>query len=261
MTQIEKITPTLRKTLWGGGRCAAALGLAEDCRAIGEIVYPMPPECPFLLKLIDAALPLSVQVHPAGEDGKDEGWWVLSHGPGASILLGFEHPASQTQIAQASRDGTLPSLCRKIPVENDRFYPIPAGTVHALGAGITVFEVSQKTEVTYRLYDYGRVDTDGNPRKLDIEKGAAVCRSAEVPKAKNIRDGDAVMQTPYFTAIPHFSPFTVKQDGRMRAVLFFEDGAIRENGDVPVREGECLYFSPDREEATVLCTRCIEVFA
>lgn len=261
MTNTEKITPVLRKTLWGSGRCAAALGLAADAGSVGEIVYRMPRECPFLLKLIDAALPLSVQVHPAGEDGKDEGWWVLSHKRGASVLLGFENPVTKEQIAQAAQDGTLTSLCRQIPVENDRFYPIPAGTVHALGAGITVFEVSQKTEVTYRLYDYGRKDADGNPRRLDIGKGAEVCRNTDTPQAEDVRDGKAVIETPYFVAIPHFSPFTVKNDGRMRAVLFFKDGAVSENSEVPIRAGECLYFGPGCEEVTVLCTRCIEVFA
>lgn len=140
---------------------------------------------PLLIKLIDANDDLSIQVHPddavaaqttGGQSpGKTEAWWVVDAKPGSALYLGLREGVSFDQLAQASRSGTgCGHLMRRIPAQLNTLVFLPAGTVHALGAGVLVFEIQQPSEITYRLDDWNRVDAQGNPRELHIEAGLAV---------------------------------------------------------------------------------------
>jgi mannose-6-phosphate isomerase len=119
---------------------------------------------------------LSVQVHPddarakewENSRGKTEMWRILRAEPGASIALGFKEELTPERAAAAARTGEIEHLLRWIPVTPGEIYFVPAGTVHAIGAGIALCEVQQNSDVTYRLYDYNR------PRELHLEKGFAV---------------------------------------------------------------------------------------
>ncbi|GAA4881089.1 mannose-6-phosphate isomerase, class I [Paenibacillus vulneris] len=132
---------------------------------------------PLLIKLLDCQDDLSVQVHPndhydrlpQGELGKTEMWYILDAKPGAKIIYGLNDGVTREQLAQAIEENRILDCLREIPVEaGDSFY-IPAGTVHALGAGILVAEIQQNSDSTYRLYDYNRLGLDGKPRELHIE--------------------------------------------------------------------------------------------
>lgn len=139
-------------------------------------------EFPLLIKLIDAKQALSLQVHPGDEYarrvekqlGKNEMWYVLEAEPGAELILGFQHPVGRDELRKRIADQTLTEITRSVPVKPGDCYCIPAGMLHAIGAGILVAEVQQSSNVTYRVYDYGRRGPDGNPRELHIEKALDV---------------------------------------------------------------------------------------
>ncbi|MCL2751321.1 MAG: class I mannose-6-phosphate isomerase [Firmicutes bacterium] len=136
---------------------------------------------PLLVKLIDSREALSVQVHPGdayalaheGDLGKTEMWVIAEADPGAFIYYGFKEAITKEQFLAAAHSGEILDLLARVPVKaGDAFY-IPAGTVHAIGAGITLYEVQQNSNVTYRIYDYGRLD-GGKPRELHLAKAADV---------------------------------------------------------------------------------------
>lgn len=154
----------------------------ETGRRIGEIWYEPPPEMrDVLVKYIFTSEKLSVQVHPSDDQaralgesdrGKEECWLVLDAEPGALLGLGFAQALSTEQLRSAALDGSIETLMAWHPVSRGDFFYIPAGTVHAIGAGITLVEVQQNSDITYRLYDYGR------PRELHLAKGLAVVTSS-----------------------------------------------------------------------------------
>jgi mannose-6-phosphate isomerase len=140
---------------------------------------------PLLAKFIDAAQPLSVQVHPddayahaheaaTGFHGKTEAWHILAAEAGAELIYGLRRPATRDEIAQAIADETLLGILATSPVAAGDTVMVPAGTIHAIGAGVTLFEIQQKSDLTYRLYDYGRRDAQGQFRELHVEKALDV---------------------------------------------------------------------------------------
>lgn len=141
------------------------------------------PELPILIKLIDAKKDLSVQVHPddeysavyeGGSFGKTEMWYVLDAKPGAELIYGFKRDVSADEVDEALKNGTIGKLLNHVPVhKNDMFY-IEAGTVHAIGAGCLIAEIQENSNITYRLYDYDRVDRDGHKRTLHVDKAMQV---------------------------------------------------------------------------------------
>lgn len=144
---------------------------------------------PLLLKLLDAAEPLSVQVHPddayalreeaaSGHLGKDEAWLILAAEPGASVLWGWERAVSAEEVRRSAPGGDLLSLLRHLPVAPGDVVVNEAGVVHAVGAGVLLFEIQQASDLTYRLYDHGRVGADGRPRTLHLDRALAVARLA-----------------------------------------------------------------------------------
>lgn len=140
------------------------------------------PELPILIKLIDANQDLSVQVHPDDEYaqehecqlGKTEMWYVLDAKPGTELVYGLKHNTTSKEIIAAINTGTVEKLLNHIPVHKNDLFFIEAGTIHAIGAGSLIAEIQENSNVTYRLYDYGRVDKHGNQRPLHIEQALAV---------------------------------------------------------------------------------------
>lgn len=137
-------------------------------------------ELPILVKLIDTNDDLSVQVHPDdamaqrlhGQRGKAEMWYVIDAQPGASIYAGFQQELTAEEYARKVEDGTiLDALARHEVHAGDVFY-LPAGRIHAIGKGVLLAEVQQTSDLTYRIYDYGRLDLNGQPRELHTEHAA-----------------------------------------------------------------------------------------
>ena len=140
-------------------------------------------ELPILIKFIDAKKDLSVQVHPDdtyarenenGAQGKTEMWYVLQAGKGTEIIYGFNQGIDSERVRKAIGDGTIGLYLNHVPVRKDDLFVIEAGTVHAIGAGVLVAEIQQNSNLTYRMYDYGRVDKGGKPRELHVDKAMDV---------------------------------------------------------------------------------------
>ena len=149
------------------------------------------PELPVLIKLIDATQDMSVQVHPddayalrhENSLGKTEMWYVLEAREGASLVYGFNQDMDRERIQNALADGTIKKYLNRVPVRGNDVFFVEAGTVHAIGAGIIMAEIQESSNLTYRLYDYGRVDKNGKQRDLHVEQALQVMnmQSSAIP--------------------------------------------------------------------------------
>ena len=156
---------------------------------------------PLLIKLIDAKGDLSVQVHPSdeyameheGEYGKTEMWYILDCEEGAALYYGFREDTTREAYESAIKEGRLTEILNRVPVKRGDVFFIPAGTVHAIGAGILICEIQQNSNTTYRVYDYNRRDKDGNLRPLHVEKALAVSDLRKSPALPEIPDGEDVL--------------------------------------------------------------------
>jgi len=142
---------------------------------VGDRVFEMfGLEFPLLIKFIDASKPLSIQVHPDNQaaqklhqsNGKTEMWYVMQAQEGAELISGFKSIVTRDKYISAVENNTLESLLFNCPVKSGDVFFIPAGRVHAIGAGILLAEIQQTSDVTYRIYDFGRKDDRGNEREL-----------------------------------------------------------------------------------------------
>lgn len=142
-------------------------------------------QLPVLVKFIDAKLDLSVQVHPTDEyaekfegglSGKNELWYILDAAKGARIVYGLREEMSREALQNAAQDGSVGKYLQRVPVEKDQVFFVAAGTVHAIGAGCLIAEIQENSNLTYRLYDYDRVDKNGQRRPLHVEKALDVAK-------------------------------------------------------------------------------------
>ena len=165
-----RLTPSLREKVWGRTRLQP--WFPDSKVPIGEAWYLADRELPLLVKLIFTSERLSIQVHPDdGEDGplgKTEMWHILEAEPGATIAMGFREPITRDRLWAATRTGEVESLVNWIPVKAGETYFMPAHTVHAIGGGIVLCEIQQNSDVTYRLWDYGR------PREIHVDKAVPI---------------------------------------------------------------------------------------
>ena len=166
---------------------------------------------PLLAKFIDAREWLSVQVHPndrqasqleAQARGKTEAWLVLDAAPGAQVVVGLRAGTTRAQAADAIRRGRLDALLQYATVAAGDLVNIPAGTVHALGPGLLIYEIQQSSDTTYRLYDWGRLGLDGQPRQLHIDKGLRVANLGSPPPVQQ-PSGELLVRGEYFRAWRH----------------------------------------------------------
>ncbi|MBU5461105.1 type I phosphomannose isomerase catalytic subunit [Lachnoclostridium sp. MSJ-17] len=162
------------------------LPLAEVLKSHPELLGTHPRtqgELPILIKLIDAKKDLSVQVHPDdeyamehenGQLGKTEMWYVLDAAPDTKLVYGLHHKVSKEKIRNAIETGKLEKYLQTVSVKKDDIYYIEAGTIHAIGAGALIAEIQENSNLTYRLYDYDRVDKNGQKRTLHVDKALEV---------------------------------------------------------------------------------------
>jgi mannose-6-phosphate isomerase len=131
---------------------------------------------PLLVKFIDAADVLSLQLHPdseaaaaLGKRGKTEAWYIVRSEPDAARITGMSREADADEVRRRIADGTFEELLERRVVRADESLIVPAGTMHAIGAGVLLYEVQENSDITFRLYDWGRVDAQGRPRELHLE--------------------------------------------------------------------------------------------
>ena len=171
---FTRLEPSFHERIWG----TTTLGpwFPDPERRIGEVWFSGGVNASLLAKLIFTSANLSVQVHPADDfarehensRGKTEMWHVLEAEPGAVVAIGFRDRITREQFEAALAECRVENLLQWVPARAGDTFLIPAGTVHAIGAGLTLCEIQQNSDVTYRLYDYGR------PRELHLDKGLAV---------------------------------------------------------------------------------------
>ena len=240
--------------------------VAPAGKRIGEVWFEPPPELPSLLvKYIFTSEKLSIQVHPDddqaraagnGANGKEECWLVIDAEPGATLGVGFHRNVGADEMRAAALDGSIEDLLVWHPVRAGDFFYIPAGTVHAIGAGVSLIEVQQNADITYRLYDYGR------PRELHLDEGIAVAKGKphdpalrrQVPEHGTVKLADGR----YF-ALDRLEGEPNSSLGAEYAgpllVIPLED-AVR-IGEARIDPGECGYAAGIGEVAFARAGRCL----
>ena len=215
---------------------------------------------PLLLKLIDAREPLSVQVHPDdayahekenGKLGKTEAWLILDCPEGAELVYGIRPGTDLATLEKACAAGSaVAPLLRRVKVRPGDVCNIPAGTVHAIGAGILLYEIQQSSDVTYRFYDWDRTDAKGNRRELHIQKALDVTRLDFAPEPKH---WDAKPGVTRMLEEPFFSLDLIQAEGertelpQVRDFGFLtalEDGLTLkwDGGEISMRKGESFFL-------------------
>lgn len=212
---------------------------------IGEVWFAGDAELPLLAKYIFTSERLSIQVHPNDAQarerglaqGKSECWYILDAEPGATLGLGLKRKVARDELRTAALDGSIEQLMDWRPVASGDFVFVPSGTVHAIGAGISLLEFQQNSDVTYRLYDYGR------PRELHLGDGIAVS-NAEPFDERFVQHLSGAGQRTLVDG-PHFTLVLTNQDAlqdRQRWVMPL-DGEVA-SGGARAGPGECLLIQP-----------------
>jgi mannose-6-phosphate isomerase len=211
---------------------------------IGEVWFTAAADLPLLAKYIFTSEPLSIQVHPndkqarlRGLRGKSECWFILDAEPGATLGLGLKHAVTKAELRTAALDGSIEQLIDRRPVAAGDFIFVPSGTIHAIGAGISLLEFQQNSDVTYRLYDYGR------PRELHLDDGVEV--SAAIPFPDGLVQHLSPTEQRELVDGPHFTLLHARDDtlqDQLRWVMPL-GGTVRSGDDV-ASAGECLLLEP-----------------
>ncbi len=238
--KIEKLYPECKEIIWGGTRLKEKYGKQTDKELVAETwelsfheagptrlasgktlqetatAEELGKNCegfpffPVLAKLIDAKQDLSVQVHPSdayalkneNSFGKTEMWYIVEADEGAGIYLGFKRDVTKAEYEQAIKDHTLTELLNFFEVKAGECYFIPSGTIHAIAKGCLICEIQQNSNLTYRVYDYGRKDKNGNERELHVEKALKVTNLNKYeysPLQAQTEEGQLLGLSRYFT--------------------------------------------------------------
>lgn len=227
---------------------------------------------PVLIKLIDAKNDLSIQVHPddeyalknENEFGKTEMWYIVDADEGASLVYGFKKDVTREEYRQAIENNTLMDILNKVPVHKGDVFFIPAGMVHAIGSGILIAEIQQNSNITYRVYDYGRVGADGKPRELHVDKAVEVSNlkgAAELDcKVKSeAKDGYAVAplaSCKYFNTerldIDTCAKLNVCEKSFVSLLFLDGEGEIKFNGEsYAFKKGESFFLPANMGEFSI----------
>lgn len=196
---LERLKPRLVERVWGSAQLEP--WFAGTGSKIGEVWFEGTAASPLLIKFLFTTDKLSVQVHPgdayaarhhSGSPGKTEMWHVLAAEPGGQIAAGLREPVSAERLRTAALSGEIEELLQWHPAAVGDTFFIPAGTIHTIGPGLVLCEIQQNSDLTYRLYDYGR------PRELHLDHALAVSRR-EPASPRQPRDADPLVECEYFT--------------------------------------------------------------
>ncbi|MFM5884903.1 MAG: class I mannose-6-phosphate isomerase [Novosphingobium sp.] len=237
---------------WGRDALPAPFAAPAGQR-IGEVWFEPPTSLgQLLVKYIFTSEKLSVQVHPndaqtvavgLGKQGKEECWLVVAADEGATLGIGFNQAIRADEMRMAATDGTIEALMTWFPVRPGDFFYIPAGTVHAIGAGVGLIEVQQNSDITYRLYDYGR------PRPLHLNEGMGVARGEPYadPRRRHVPDrGEvALVDGPLFRLTRYDGPLSAEARAQFgkKALLVIPQTAGASVRGVDVPAGSCAVAS------------------
>lgn len=233
-------------------------------------------ELPILIKFIDAKKDLSVQVHPNdeyakknenGQLGKTEMWYVLDASKNAKLVYGFNHDVDEKIVRQAIKEETIEKYLNKVEIHKDDLFYIKARTIHAIGAGTLIAEIQENSNLTYRLYDYNRVDKNGNLRQLHIDKALEVMnyksskcikQPIRVYKHKKSYSSELLCRCKYFEVHKEKintenckEMFSFQTQSNSFHVLLCIDGCgtiISEKEIIPFFKGDCIFIPANSVE-------------
>lgn len=212
VSAVDKSPSVIANGTWAGYALTEVIKKMPEAILGKEVAKKYNNQLPLLVKFIDSNDDLSVQVHPNDEMaarlyqgmGKTEMWYVLSAEPGACIYAGFQKALSPEEYARRVADGSIMEALAKHEIYAGDVFYIPSGRIHAIGKGVRLVEVQQSSDLTYRIYDYGRMDLNGQPRELHTELAAEaldykVYREYRNDYTDKIDTANACIDTEYFT--------------------------------------------------------------
>ena len=235
--------------------------LREEPALLGAAGDPHHPGiCPILVKLLFTTERLSVQVHPDdayaekhhGSLGKTEAWYVMDSQPPGEVAVGFLKPLAADQLAGAAQSGEIVNLLDWRKVQHGDVIFTPAGTVHAIGAGLTICEIQENSDITYRLYDYGR------PRELHLEHGAKVSHLGphrHDVKPRSLSSGRDELVTSKYFRIEKVTPktgFKIAADLRFYVLAICVKGSGQMDGN-PARAGQAWFIPAQSQPVAIDC--------
>lgn len=242
----------------------------------GELVGPPVYETfgtdfPLLIKFLDAADDLSIQVHPNDElarqrhdsFGKTEMWYILQADAGATLNSGFNREVSQEDYVRSVEDGTLMDLLNIEPVAAGDVFFLPAGRVHYIGKGILLAEIQQTSDITYRIYDFDRTDDQGQKRELHTEQAVDAINFTVHPEYKTRyeprpNEATTLVDCPYFTTnrLHLTAPLSRDYFGLDSFVIYMVlegSGTLQtEAGDTPLAKGQTILLPNALKKATLV---------
>lgn len=249
---------------WGSTDLAPWSGIVDDDAAIGELWFQREgaeaPDTTLLLKLLFTTEALSIQVHPDDAfarsiglpNGKTEAWYILSAEPGAEVAIGLKQQLTAPELRRAIADGSIAELVQWHPVQKDDVVFVPAGTIHAIGPGLVIAEIQQSSDVTFRLFDYGR------QRELHIDNAVAVAdarparRQEAAKRLTNVRA--LLVVSPYFVLerieLPPRSSWELRAEHETWLLIIEGDARV---GLMNAFVGEAIYM--DAEHAPIRAGR------
>ena len=208
-----KFKPILKEKIWGGQKLKALLNKLFKGDLIGEKNYKVfGNKFPLLIKFIDAKEDLSIQLHPNDElakkrhnsFGKTEMWYVMQADVGSNLIVGFNQKITPEMYLNYLEDKTLPKILNFDKVKEGDSYFIEVGRVHAIGAGVMLAEIQQTSDITYRVYDWDRVDDEGNSRDLHNDSAIDAIDfnmkdDFRISYSKAENQSNQMVSCPYFT--------------------------------------------------------------
>lgn len=204
--------------------------LGENVQTKGEL--------PILIKFIDAKKDLSVQVHPTdeyaavnenGQLGKTEMWYILDATKDAKLVYGLAHTIEKDKLRRSLETGKIEKYLQKVSVKKDDVFFIEAGTIHAIGKGALIAEIQENSNLTYRLYDYNRVDKNGKKRELHVEKAlevAELTRKAEPKQPLRILKYQPGMASELLSRCKYFEVYRMIVNSERRQEVYYQSDEI-----------------------------------
>ncbi len=234
--------------------------MIDECpnEILGTEVYKrFGKKFPLLFKYLDAKEDLSIQVHPNDElakkrhnsFGKTEMWYIMQADEDARIIVGFKEKSNPAEYLENLKNKTILSILDDVKVNTGDVFFLETGTVHAIGAGLVVAEIQQTSDITYRIYDFDRVDANGNTRELhvDLALEAINYNTVETKKeyTKNVNESNEVVDCPYFTTnfIPLDGEITVSKSGKTFTVYMCVEGSFEidyNNSKLQYKKGDTV---------------------
>ena len=290
-----RLLPYLRPMIWGGNAIKEKYNKETDSDSIGESweltcrdeaqsviangeyagqrlcdVLGCGFDFPLLIKFIDSCDRLSVQVHPDDDItdengtplGKTEMWYIIDAEKDAHIIYGLTDEMTLTAFEENVKRGDFDTGLKKVKVRPGDCYFIPAGQIHAIGKGILLAEIQQNSDTTYRLYDYGRLDKDGNPRELHISDAMKVIKSRTESEIESLRyeygsEEGCLADCEKFSCFKYTvstdAPLELSTGDSFTALVFIEgDGTVLCGGEEYAFCGGDTYYVPERIDFKIL---------